>query len=211
MVLEGILNTRIVSFLALFLCNAAITAEAGDFTLYIGVGGGVFSTEYSEQGSLGSLGLNKKTWGSFIKAGIDYQQYLGVEVRTGLSGSVATVFPAGTLGSSTPIDLNIQTTNFMSYFIKAQYPVIRQFNVYGLLGGTAGRFKINSSRGLRAASVTWKTSLSYGLGVEYKFRTKGSISAEWVQYWNRVPLQITSNATSKASMYGISIMINKFF
>jgi len=205
------LNKRIASFLVLFFCNGVMTVEAGDFTPYLGVGGGVFATEYSEQGSLGSLGMNKKTWGSFIKAGVDYQQYLGVELRTGLSGSVSTIFPAGTLGSATPIDLTIQTTNFMSYFLKAQYPVLRQLNVYGLLGGTAGRFKINSSRGLRAASVTWKTSLSYGLGVEYKFRSKGSIGAEWVQYWNRVPLHIASNATSNASMYGISIMINRFF
>jgi len=206
-------SNRMIGFLALFLCFGVITskAEAADFTPYIGLGGGVFSTEYSEQGTFGSLALKGTTWGSFIKAGVQYQQYLGVELRTGLSGSASTVFPAGTLGSATPIDLKIQTTNFMSYFIKAQYPVMRQFNVYGLLGGTAGRFKITSNRGLQAASVTWKTSLSYGLGVEYKFRSKGSISAEWVQYWNRVPLQIATNATSKASMYGISLMINKYF
>jgi len=209
--LEGILNKRIAIFLAFFLLGGVLPAEAGDLTPYIGVGGGVFGAKYAEQGVLGGLELSKTTWGTFIKAGVDYQQYMGLELRTGLSGSVSTIFPAGTIGSIRPIDLKIQTTNFVSYFAKFQYPVSQRFKVYGLLGGTAGRFKIESGRGLRGAIVTWKSAISYGAGAEYKFRSKGSIGVEWVQYWNDVPLSIVSNTTSKASLYGASIMVNKFF
>jgi len=205
------LNKRVAIFLAFFLVNGAVSVEAGDFTPYIGVGGGVFGAKYAEQGVLGGLELSKTTWGTFIKAGVDYQQYMGLELRTGLTGSVSNVFPAGTIGSITPVDLKIQTTNFISYFAKLQFPASQKFRVYGLLGGTAGRFKVTSSRGLRGAITTWKSAFSYGAGAEYKFRSKGSIGVEWVQYWNHVPLSIVSNATSKASMYGASLMINKFF
>jgi len=205
------LNKRIAIFLSLFLGYGAAMVEAGDFTPYIGIGGGVFSTKYAEQGALGGLVLDKTTWGSFIKAGVDYQQYMGLELRSGLTGSISDTFPAGTLGSITPIDLKVKTTNFISYFAKVQYPVSRSFRVYALLGGTAGRFKVTSSRGLRGAATTWKSAFSYGAGAEYKFRSKGSIGIEWIQYWNDVPLAIVSNTTSKASMYGVSLMINKYF
>jgi len=209
--LEGTLNKRMAAFLVLFLLGGAAPVNAGDFTPYIGIGGGVFSTKYAEQGALGGLVLDKTTWGSFIKAGVDYQQYMGLELRTGLTGSVSNTFPAGTIGSITPIDLKVQTTNFISYFAKFQYPLTQKFRVYGLLGGTSGRFKVESLRGLRGAIVTWKSAFSYGAGAEYRFRSKGSIGIEWVQYWNDVPLSIVSNTTSKASMYGASFMINKFF
>jgi len=209
---EGTLNKRIAIFLALFWVSGVVTAEAGDFTPYIGAGGGVFSTKYTEQGALGGLVLDKTTWGSFIKAGVDNQRYyFGVELRAGLTGSISNTFPAGTIGSITPVDLKVQTTNFTSYFAKLQYPVTQRFRVYGLLGGTFGRFKVESQRGLRGAIVTWKSAFSYGAGAEYRFRSKGSIGIEWVQYWNDVPLSIVSNTTSKASMYGASFMINKFF
>jgi len=211
----GALNKRIVIFLALFLVHGA-TAEAGswveDFTPYIGIGGGGFSTKYTEQGALGGLKLSKSTWGSFLKAGLDNQRYyFAVEVRAGLTGSVSNIFPAGTIGSIRPVDLTVQTTNFISYFAKLQYPVTQKFKVYGLLGGTTGRFKVESSGGVRGSVVTWKSAFSYGAGAEYRFRSKGSIGLEWVQYWNDVPLSIVSNTTSKASMYGVSLMINKFF
>jgi len=205
------LNKRMAAFLVLFLLNTAAPVEAGDFTPYVGIGGGVFSTKYAEQGALGGLVLDKTTWGSFIKAGVDYQQYMGIELRTGLTGSASNTFPAGTIGSITPIDLKVQTTNFISYFAKFQYPVTQKLRVYAILGGTAGRFKVTSSRGLRGSAVTWKSSISYGGGAEFKFRSKGSISAEWIQYWNDVPLAIAAGATSKASMYGASFMVNKYF
>jgi len=210
--MEGTLNKRIAIFLALFLSNGAVMAEAGDFTPYVGIGGGVFGTKYAEQALLGGLELSKTTWGSFIKAGVDNQRYyFGIELRAGLTGSISNTFPAGTIGSITPIDLKVQTTNFISYFAKLQYPVSQNFRVYGLLGGTSGRFKVESKRGLRGSIVTWKSAISYGAGAEFKFRSKGSIGVEWVQYWSDVPLSIVSNATSKASMYGVSFMLNKFF
>jgi len=208
--LEEALNKRIVFFLAFFLFNGGLAA-AGDLTPYIGVGGGVFGAKYAEQGVLGGLELSKTTWGGFIKAGVDFQQYMGLELRTGISGAVSTVLPAGTIGSIRPIGLEIQTTNFISYLAKAQFPVTRKFRIYGLLGGTAGRFQIASAGGLRGAVTTWKSAFSYGGGAEYKFRSKGSIGVEWVQYWRNVPLSIVSNATSKASLYGASVMVNKFF
>jgi len=212
MFLEGALNKHIAIFLSLFLVNGVVSAEAGDFTPYIGIGGGMFGVKYAEQGSLGGLELSKTTWGSFIKAGVDNQRYyFGVELRAGLAGSISNTFPAGTIGSITPIDLKVQTTNFISYFAKLQYPVSQSFRVYGLLGGTSGRFKVESRRGLRGSVVTWKSAISYGAGAEFRFRSKGSIGVEWVQYWSDVPLSIVTGATSKVSMYGASIMINKYF
>ncbi len=209
------MNKRIAILLSFFLVNGA-AAEAGswvgDFTPYIGIGGGGFNTSYSENGSLGGLKLSKTTWGSFLKAGLDNQRYyFGMEVRAGLTGSVSNNFPRLTIGNQLPFNLKVQTTNFISYFAKLQYPVTQKIRLYGLLGGTAGRFKVESTGGVTGSVVTWKSAFSYGAGAEYKFRSQGSIGIEWVQYWNDVPLSIVSSRTSKASMYGASFMINKFF
>jgi len=206
-----VLNRRVIGFLALFLGCGAMAAEASDFTPYVGIGGGMFGVQYKEQKALGGLKLNKRSWGSFIRAGVDYQQYMGVEVRTGVTGRVSDNFPAGTLGSITPIDLTLQITNFISYMAKFQYPATQRFKAYALLGGTAGHFKIGSRRGLSGWEKTWKTGFSYGVGAEYRFRSQGSIAVEWMQYLHDVPLSIVSTGTSKGAMYGASIMINRFF
>ncbi len=203
-------NMKIL-LLACCLISGVTVASAGDFKPYIGIGGGLFSTEYSEQRVGGGLKMNKSTWGTFLKAGIDYQQFVGAEFRLGLSGKVSDSFSGASIGAITPITLSAQASSFISYLLKAQLPVTQRARIYALLGGTAGRFQVRSSGGVSGSSTTWKSSISYGAGAEYRFRSRGSIGIEWVQYWNRVPLSVVSFGTSKASFSGASVMINRYF
>lgn len=196
--------------LACSLVAAGSVANAGDFKPYIGIGGGFFSTEYSEQRVIGGVKLNKNSWGAFLKAGIDYQRFLGAEFRLGGSGKVSDSFSA-TIGAISPINVSAQATTFISYLLKGQLPLAQRLKLYALLGGTAARFRVTSSGGVTGSTTTWKSSISYGAGAEYRFRSRGSIGIEWVQYWNRVPLSVVSFGTSKGSLSGASIVINKYF
>ena len=201
-----------VAFLVLFFMQGAAAAHAGDFVPYVSVGGGQVVTEYDELGPAGGVKIRKSTWGAIVKAGVDMYEYTGIEVRTGLTGKVKHPFPAGTLGSIPPLEVSAQVNNFVSYFAKLQYPITSKFKIYGLIGATSGRITIQRNQGVGGAFKGWKTALSYGGGLEYKFRVRGSIGLEWVQYWKNADLTaIPPSTSSKASFSGASLTINKFF
>lgn len=193
------------------LLGSGSVAFAGDLKTYIGLGGGLFHLNYEENGPQGSIGLNKSTWGTFLTAGAQYKQYIGAELRAGLTGDVQSTFPANAYGNANPFDLKLGVNSFFSYFLKPQYPISDQLKVYGILGGTAGNFKTTSNNGVQLRTSTWKTGVTYGLGLEYQFRLKGSIAVEWLEYWSAVDLGIANGAFSKASMRGVSVMVNRSF
>lgn len=197
--------------LVLCFLGSATTAAAAELKYSLGLGVGSFNVKYSEQGPQGNLGLSGETWGSFLKGGVQYGDYVGLELRTGLSGKVDGSFPANTIGNAQPFNLKIGSEYFLSYLFKPQYPVMDRLSVYGLLGGTVAKFMTQSNIGVQQKGSTVATGFTYGLGLEYQFRLNGSLAVEWVQYWDETDLAITSNGTSKASMRGASVMVNKFF
>ncbi|MBL4774863.1 MAG: porin family protein [Mariprofundus sp.] len=206
------MNRYITTLWMLFFMQGAMVAHADDFITYVSVGGGQVVTEYAEAGLAGGVSMKKSTWGATIKAGVDIYKYTGIEVRTGITGKVNHNFPAGTLGSIPPLAMAVQVNNFVSYFAKLQFPINDQFKVYGLLGATSGRISVERNQGVGGALKGWKTALSYGAGLEYKFYSKGSIGLEWVQYWKNVALPaIPPSTSSKASFSGASLMVNQFF
>ena len=197
--------------LAVCVLGSASAVSASDFKPYIGLGTGMFHLKYSENRAAGSLGMTTSTWGTFLNAGVQYKQYIGAEIRAGLTGSGSSTFPINTIGNALPLDLKIGVNNYFSYLLKPQYPVTDQFKVYGIFGGTAAKFETSSNSGVQLKNSTWKTGVSYGLGLEYQFRLKGSVAVEWIEYWSDVDLGIANGARSKASMRGISVMVNKSF
>jgi len=196
--------------LILFLSSIP-AAYAGDYTPYIGVGAGMYSTTYSENGARGGLSQSGSSGGGFIQAGIDYKHFGGIEGRIGGAGSSSGSFAAGTIGSATPFNLSTQMSMFISYLAKLQYPISPAFNVYAMFGGTAGRFVVDSNIGVQGSVKTWKTNFSYGAGLAFNFRNQFSVGLEWMQYWKDVPLSIVNSSKSQASMYGINAIVNKSF
>jgi len=208
----GIMKKHLAMFVTVFFMQGASAVYAGNFIPYVSVGGGLFSTTYAEVGPSGGLEMIRPTWGTFIKAGVDMFQYTGVEIRAGITGKASQAFPAGTLSSTSPLDVSAQLTSFVSYLGKLQFPITQKVKVYGLLGATYGRISADRNQSAGGAFKGWKTALSYGGGIEYKFRSRGSIGLEWVQYWNKTALPaIPPSTTSQASFSGASLMINKFF
>jgi len=206
------MNKYVTVILALFLMQGGTAAYAGDVVPYVSIGGGQVVTEYVENGPSGGVSMKKSTWGTYIKAGVDLYQYTGFEVRGGITGRIQHDFPAGTLGSIPPLNVSAQVNGFVSYFAKLQYPITKSFKVYGLLGATTGHISVERNQGVGGALKGWKTDLSYGGGLEYKFRVRGSIGLEWVQYWKNANLTpIPPSTSSNASLSGLSLSINKFF
>ncbi len=89
-------------------------------------------------------------YGGIVRAGWDFNPYIGVEARA-LKTFGGTVF---------------SETEHYGIYLKPQYHVTPQMNVYGLIG--YGNTKIDYTNGVKS-STTDENGLSYGAGIEYDF------------------------------------------
>jgi OOP family OmpA-OmpF porin len=87
-------------------------------------------------------------YGGIVRAGWDYNQFFGIEARA-----------LRTFGSDT-----FSTTEHYGVFLKPQYHVADQMNVYGLLG--YGRTTVDYDNGI-ISSHNPSNGFSYGAGIEY--------------------------------------------
>jgi len=86
--------------------------------------------------------------GIIVRAGADYNQYIGLEARY-----------LKTLGSNT-----FSETEHYGLYLKPQYHITQQANVYGLLG--YGKTTVDYTNGVLHSSTS-ESGVSYGIGVEY--------------------------------------------
>lgn len=97
--------------------------------------------------------LKDSTWGGIIRAGYEYNQYIGVEVRA--------------LTSS--LDSDWAELTHYGIFLKPTMPVDEQINIYGLLG--YGHTEIDTDCTQLTDNYTYN-GFSYGIGLEYDFSDK---------------------------------------
>ena len=89
-------------------------------------------------------------YGNLLRLGWDYNNYVGIETRV-----------LKTYGSDV-----FSKTEHYGLYLKPQYHVSEQMNIYALLG--YGKTKVDYTNGIRS-STTDENAFSYGLGFEYDF------------------------------------------
>ena len=95
-------------------------------------------------------------YGSVMRLGWDHNNYVGVEAR------VLKTLENGVFSETTHYGL----------YLKPQYPVSEQMNVYALIG--YGKTKVDYTNGIRS-STTDENGFSYGAGFEYDFGADKSL------------------------------------
>ena len=115
--------------------------------LYVGVG--AVATKFHSCGN--DCNYEDETYGAMLRAGYDFNEYIGVEIR-----GMRTFLDEGPFGGA-PLQ-------HVGIFAKPQYPVSDNFNVYGLLG--YGHTK-NLGNGQRLTYFDNDHGVSAGLGLEY--------------------------------------------
>ena len=100
--------------------------------------------------------LKDMTYGAVGRVGWDFNQYVGIEARY--------------LKASMEDDFS-QTTHYGLY-LKPQYHITKQSNIYGLLG--YGRTTVDYNNHNGRSSTLSKNGLSYGAGLEYDFGAETS-------------------------------------
>jgi len=118
--------------------------------LYIGIGLVVAGLSRDCPCS-GDKRLKDMTYGVVGRLGWDFNQYIGIEARY--------------LKSSLEDDFS-KTTHYGLY-LKPQYPITEQTNIYGLIG--YGKTTVDYNNHAGRSSTLSKNGLSYGAGLEYDF------------------------------------------
>ncbi|HKI62971.1 MAG TPA: porin family protein [Mariprofundaceae bacterium] len=182
----------VLAVAALAITGTASTANAQDVSYYAGLGLGTLNTEYKATG----VDQTKTTFGGYIKAGADFNEYFAAELRLGMSGK-----NSKTIGG---VSRTFSSPYFVSYLAKGKYPVTSDLDVFMLAGATTARIKGTS--GTASQTVT-KTGLSLGAGADYKLDNNVSVGAEWVQYMFPVNVAAGSvfGTNAKARMWGATV------
>ena len=145
-----------------------VAPVAGDSPnpFYVGVGlmwAGI-STDCFGEGDCPDVRLKDSTWGGIVRGGWEYNQYVGIEAR-----ALTTAFDE---------DWTDRTTHYGIY-LKPQYPVSENVNVYGLLG--YGRTEIDVKCTAFTDNYTYN-GFSWGIGLEYDLSDTDDDFEEGVAY-----------------------------
>jgi len=133
------------------------SSEMNPLPIYIGIGAIAASiTRDACPCSVDQSDIEDHRYGGIVRTGWDFNQYIGIEARA-----------LKTFGSDT-----FSTTEHYGLYLKPQYHVVEQANVYGLLG--YGRTIVDYDNGIRS-SHNVSNGFSYGVGFEYDL---GSDTAE---------------------------------
>lgn len=148
---------------------------------YIGLGVGIYDLKFHQ----GGFNQDNNVFGGFAKLGADFNDYLGAELRVGLTEPGKTTYP----GSS----VTLRADYLFSYLVKLQFPVTQEFHIYGLAGGTTGKITLKDTSGAIAPSSANKTATgaSFGGGLEYRVDDFMDVGIEYMRYWNATKVNKT--------------------
>jgi len=159
--------------------------------LYIGVGAVASFTEKDPCACSKDQSREKDTrYGVILRAGYDFSDYLGLEARY-----------LKTFGSSA-----YSKVTHYGLFLKPQYYINDNFNVYALLG--YGKTKLKYNNGMTTESLT-KSGFSYGVGAEYTLekRTQDGTPKKygvWVDIQHLIKGEGTKNADANILSVGVT-------
>ena len=107
------------------------------------------------EGCVNNVRLKDTTWGGIVRAGYDYNQYIGIEVRA-LKATVESDWA--------------ETTHYGIY-LKPMMPVGEQMNIYALLG--YGHTEVETACTTMQNTFEYD-GFSYGVGLEYDLSDRAS-------------------------------------
>ena len=173
---------------------------------YVGVGGvwAAASRDCFGEGACPDVRLKDSTWGGILRAGWEYNQYVGIEVRA----------------LTATIESDWGETTHYGIYLKPQFPVGEQINIYGLLG--YGHTEIDTDCVAITDNFEYD-GFSYGIGLEYDLsdresdREDGDYDREfdgqmdqekgwglWIDYQNLMNNEGPTNFKSNIVTFGVT-------
>lgn len=164
---------------------------------YLGLGMGKSQVDYSQPG----MNLTFDGMILLLRAGYDFNEFIGTELRLGMTGDGGQAVGASTVKMGVA---------FASLLLKPQYPVNQDARVYGVIGisnANIYRQQVTPRGVITLDDNVTKNGMSFGFGGEYDLGDQWSLGLEWVQYWTDVGIFPATNAT----VWGAGTSINYYF
>jgi hypothetical protein len=149
------------------LCLATTMPAAAD-GLYTGLSAVLFNQSVTTPFGTGS----GNSTGVMFQFGSNFNEYLGLEVRLGMTGKADLTQIGAT-----------QDGTMSSLLFRGRIPFDDTFRLYGLFGTSTGTVTAGGS----LTGNTSRQGISYGGGIEM-LAGQWSGSAEWLRYWQNVNL-----------------------
>ncbi|HET9736168.1 MAG TPA: porin family protein [Burkholderiales bacterium] len=130
--------------------------------------GGISVSQFSYQQS-GSASASLTGIGGVL--GTVVNPHFAIEVRAGLGLDDDQI----TVGAS---PANVELGSYFSGLLKGILPLAPRFGIYGVAGGTIGKFAAESN-GLYVNK--WESDFTYGAGAEIGFAPNMSLGLEWLR------------------------------
>jgi OOP family OmpA-OmpF porin len=140
-----------------------VVVDPNPFYIGVGVIWAGLSRDCFGSGSCPDVRLKDSTWGGIIRGGWEYNQYVGIEARA----------------LKATLDSDWGETTHYGIYLKPQYPIAEQLNIYGLLG--YGKTTIDTSCVAINDSYDY-SGFSYGIGLEYDFSSNDDTREEGEEY-----------------------------
>ena len=181
----------------------AAHASAAELQSYLGIGLGVFGLEHSEPG----LKQKNNVFGGFLNGGVDFNDYLGIQLRVGTTDKGKGGFSVGTLGLPATFTRSQRADYFASYLVRLRYAVSPDMRLYALAGATTAKVSVSFAPAVATSNTVTKTGFSYGAGFNADINDRWIGGLEWVQYWTGVK----PGANQKMNIWGAVASVTAHF
>jgi opacity protein-like surface antigen len=142
-----------------------VVPVVANLPFYIGIGG--MWTGVSRDCPCTGSRLKDSTYGGLVRLGYDFNPYFGVE------GRALKVF-----GGS-----DFSETYHYGFYLKPQYHITQDVNVYALVGYGHTEVKCTASNSARGGQNFSKTGLSFGAGIEYDLSPDRGVQGDEEEGW----------------------------
>ncbi|MDP3534188.1 MAG: porin family protein [Halomonas sp.] len=153
--------------------SLGLSAAASANSAYIGAGASMWNF------SVDGISDDFSATGFTLRGGVDYNEYLGVEIHAAFGGSDSNSFRT----SGINVDSEFELDMLFSSFIKGKLPITSEFRAFGLAGISylKGTESISSIYGSYSASAD-DTNFAAGLGVEYDITPNFTVTGDVIRH-----------------------------
>jgi OOP family OmpA-OmpF porin len=131
-------------------------------------------------------------YSAVLKAGYDFNQYVGIEAR-------------GTYGISDGDQLGHDYS--YGLYLKPQYPINEKVNLYGLLGYAQTKISFDNQVAFNGNTnnYTTQSDFSFGAGVDYKINSDWSVYADAVRYIDKETTRPEGKYAAKVDSFSLGV------
>ncbi|MBF0282729.1 MAG: porin family protein [Zetaproteobacteria bacterium] len=189
--------------------GVTVSAQAAEIKPYVGMGVGAFTITSKASGPGYGYSQKNTVMGTFAKAGVDFNDYVGFEVRAGISNNASKDWPASTNANyPNGFTWSNKVQFFSSYLFKVQER-IDHWGVYVLGGATQAKYQGRVAATVNpSTSTVGKIAYTIGIGTDYDITDHFRVEAEYISYQLNQSTQDFTTGSTKSGFQSANLNVS---